>query len=445
MRAGKNILKITSVFLSLALSGCAAEEKAAPVSAAISADASLTETTSALQTEQGTVSDGISEEKERSEETVDLSDEAAEETPLPQVSEENKQRFSERLREIYSDYAVTGMSVALFRGGEIIHTENLGYADVGNKLPCCDNTRYRVASVSKTVSAMMLMQLCEKGMLTLDEPLSEAVGIEYDAAGCSEKVTLAHLLTHTAGLFDPWDYLYNIKARLSVNDVLKTAHSGYEPGTVYNYSNFGAGTIGAVVEAVTGEYFHDYARDSFFEPLGMDAGYVIDLIDDKESAANIYDYDGQIYKVKSWGRTSAFYESFGLGNSYYSAQGELIITASDLARLGIVLAGDGTVDGKRVLSESSVKEMNTLRFEAPEFGMGLNVRIYDNIIDGRVIYGHPGNALGAVTGLYYDPADHTGVAVLTNGCLPSKDEFGFYAMIKEVLTEAYECYFSYEN
>ncbi|MBQ7835208.1 MAG: serine hydrolase, partial [Ruminiclostridium sp.] len=365
--------------------------------------------------------------------------------PEPVFVQADTQRFSQCLEKIYEDYDITGMSVALFSGGEIIHTENLGYADVENELLCSDNTRYRIASPSKLVSTMVLMKLCEEGRLSLDTVLSEATGIEYDSPYCTEKVQLKHLLTHTAGIFDTWKFENEPNMKYDINRLMVNSLSAHEPGTVFCYSNFGSGSIGAVVERISGEYFHDYAEKVLFEPLGMDAGYVIDLIDDKESTANIYDLDGEILKVKSWGRDAEYYESFGLGNSYYAAQCELIITASDLARLGIVLAGDGTVDGKRVLSEETVNAMNQSYITTDSFDMGLNVRIYDYLVDGRILRGHPGTALGCVTGLFYDTSDGTGIAFLTNRCVPYTDDSGFYCALREAVEEAYYCFFRYEE
>ncbi len=354
----------------------------------------------------------------------------------------NPEAFSERLAQIYADYGITGLSVALFQDGRIIHTECIGYADVENEIPCTENTRFRCASVSKLISAMVLMTLCDKGVLTPDTVLSEATGIAYDLPESREKIRLWHLLTHTAGLYDTWDYEYGaVTARTPVDELLRDAHTGSVPGTVFGYSNFGAGTAGAVVERLTGQYFYDYADEALFRPLGMDAGYLIDRITDRESCAKLYDLDGEIFDVPNWGRTAEYYNSFGLGNSYYVAQCELIITASDLARLGIALAGDGSVGGVRVLSEESAEQMRRSYFSAPDFEVGLGVRIYDSLVEGRTLYGHPGNALGCITGLYYDPSDGTGIAFLTNRCLPSVDENGFYKALGEAVTAAYGCWF----
>lgn len=361
-------------------------------------------------------------------------------TELP-AFQPDTERFSSSLAEIYDEYGIIGMSVAVFDNGEIIHTENLGYADREQGIPCDDNTRYRIASISKVISTIGIMKMVDKGDISLDTKLTEATGIEYDWAYSDGTVELKHLLTHTAGLIDTWRFENEPNMKYSINRLMANSHSGAEPGTFFNYSNFGSGSIGAVIERITGEYFHDYMDSALFTPLGMDAGYVIDLIDDKESTANLYDYDGEILKPKEWGRDSVYYESFGLGNSYYAAQCELIITASDLAQFGIALAGDGTAYGKKVLSPESVAAMNENYISTENFDMGLNIRIYDDIVEGRTIYGHPGNAIGCINGFFYDPTDGTGVVFLTNRCLPTTEENGFYSVLYEVVNETYECFF----
>ncbi len=366
------------------------------------------------------------------------------ETTQAPVYDYDEERFSEKLAEIYTGYGIIGMSVALFKDGEIIYTENLGYADREKEILCDDNTRYRIASISKLISTVGLMKMVDSGDLSLDTKLTEATGIEYDWEYSSDTVELWHLLTHTAGLIDTWRFEYEPNMMYDINRLMKNAHSGAEPGTIFNYSNFGSGSIGSIIERITGEYFHDYMDRALFTPLGMDAGYVIDLIEDKESVANLYDYDGEILKPKEWGRDSDYYESFGLGNSYYAAQCELIITASDLAQFGIALAGDGTVSGKTVLSPGSVAAMNKNYISTDKFDMGLNVRIYDDVVDGHTIYGHSGNALGCINGLFYDPSDRTGIVFLTNRCLPQVEENGFYSAIQEAVTEAYYCFFDKE-
>ena len=449
----KKFLKFTSFFIVTAfLSSCettSTESIYSDTLPVIKNDESIVTVTEATvtETEISFVSETTATEISETEATTVTSSETEITTtiPAPEFIEADTERFSEALSSAYSEYGITGMSVAVFSNGEIIYTESLGYADRENKIPCDDNTRYRIASPSKLVSTIALMKLCEEGKLSLDTELSEATEIDYDWAYNNEKVKLVHLLTHTAGLFDSWSFEFEPNMKYGINRLMRISKNGYEPGTVFNYSNFGSGSIGAIIEQITGEYFHNYADRVLFTPLGMDAGYVIDHIDDKESCANLYDYDGEILKVREWGRDARYYESFGLGNSYYTAQCELIITASDLAGFGIALSGDGTFDGKRIMTEETVSKINNNYFSCDNFDMGLNVRIYDNFVDGRTIYGHPGNALGCITGIFYDPSDGTGIVILTNHCYPKTEENGIYSVLYEIVNEAYYCFFRYEE
>ena len=351
--------------------------------------------------------------------------------------------FGERIEEIREECWVYGMSIAAFRDGKVIYADGFGLADRENEIPATADTIYRAASVSKLISTVLLMQLCDKGLISPDTDLEELTGLGFNTEYGGGRVQLWHLLTHTAGLTDTSTFEYGITQRYPTETVLKTALIGTTPGEVYNYTNFGAGLIGTLIELLTGEYFQDYADKNMFRPLGMDAGYATDFIERKENCARIYDYDGEVYDIANWGRTAHYYESFGLGNSYLQAQSELLISAPDLARLGTALAGDGTVPecgGVSIISPASLEEMHKKRITTDQYDMGLNVRIYDGtLVPGRVMYGHTGNALGAITGIFYDRNDHTGVAILSNRCNYYVDDTtGVYKMLYLSVNEAYK-------
>lgn len=370
--------------------------------------------------------------------SVSSSESAPPEPYVPRL-DPDYESFDKAMDKAMDDYNVTGLSVAVFKDDQILHTYGGGFADVENKIPFTDETRSRVASVSKMVTSMVMMTLYDQGKITPDTVLSDATGIPFDVPGHG-KIKLWHLMTHTAGLVDTESF--TSKGVNNLNALLSVSHSGYEPGTVYVYTNFGAGTAGAVIERLSGEFFFDYADKVLFKPLGMDAGYNIEMIKDKASVAKLYDYDGTVTDVQHWRRNRAFYSAIGKGNSCYCAQCELIINVKDLARLGMLMTNDGELDGVRVLSRAAVSLMEKRYFSAPDYDMGLSVRIYDDLVDGRTIYGHNGIAFGAITGLYYDPTDKTGVAVITNGCSAYTDDIGFYKINKDALSAAYEHVFN---
>ncbi len=382
-------------------------------------------------------SSSLSSEISTAEESVSTAEESSSPEPFVPMIDPDYDSFDKAMDKAMEECSITGISVAVFKDDQILHTYSGGYADVKNKIPFTADTRSRVASVSKMVTGMVMMTLYDEGKITPDTYLADATGLPFDAPGLG-KIKLWHLMTHTSGLVDT--PAFTVQCVNNITTLLNCSHSGNEPGTVYSYSNFGMGTAGAVIERLSGEWFFDYADKALFKPLGMDAGYTIDMIKDKQSVAKLYEY-GSVTDVQHWNRTNALYSTIGKGNSCYVAQCELIINVKDLARLGMMMTNDGTLDGVRVLSEDAVELMEKRYFSAPDYDMGLSVRIYDNLIGDRTIYGHNGLAFGAVTGLHYDPEDRTGVAVITNGCLPLTDENGFLKINKDSLEAAYKYVF----
>lgn len=370
----------------------------------------------------------------------------SEETKPTVKQEIDLEAFDRAIAEYADAYDAVGLGLCVFANGKVIYEFDHGFADREAEIPCDTETIYRVASVSKLISTMVLMTLYDEGKITPDSDLEELTGLPFNPPNSGEeRVRLWHLLTHTAGLVDTDTYEDGASTRYSAAYVLDRSRTGNPPGRFYSYCNFGAGLIGAVTESVTGEFFHNYAKEAFFSKLGMDAAYCADLLEHRENCAEIYDGGVLEESPKNWYRLTYYYESFGLGNSYLSAQCELLIKPSDLARLGIVLADGGCVDGVRVLSEDAVEQINTPYFHTEDrpYDVGLCTRIYDgNIIEGRTIFGHSGNALGSISGLYYDPADHTGVAICTNGCFVGEnDENGLYLILDSCLKTVYETFF----
>ncbi len=235
--------------------------------------------------------------------------------PIPPKIAPDYESLSKALDKAMTDRNATGMSVAVFKDSEILYTYGNGLADKENKIPFTDNTRTRVASVSKMVTSMIMMTLYDQGKITPDSVLSEVTGLPFDAPG-KGKVKLWHLMTHTAGFVDTEKFN---SFTSDIKYLLKTSHTNNEPGTAYLYTNFGAGTAGAVIECLSGEYFYEYADKALFKPLGMDAGYNIEMISDKESVAKLYEND-TITDVQHCKRGRSLYRIGGLGNSCYCAQ-----------------------------------------------------------------------------------------------------------------------------
>lgn len=387
-------------------------------------------------------------EPQTAESAEEASEEAVRDPREVHIGSFDENEFHAEIDRIAAENGVNGFTLCVFANGEIIHTYSDGMADRAAGIPCGENTKYRMSSISKLAATMALMTLYDEGVLTPESELEQLTGMPYNNPQFPDTpVKLWHLLTHTAGLTDNYAYDQSASRKYTTDYILSTAYNGREPGTFYTYSNFGMGTVGSVTERLTGEFFHDFADRVLFDPLGMDAGYTISKIDDKQSVAVLYAPDGTQNDPRAWGRTARYYESFGLGNSYLTANSELLISCPDLARLGIILAGDGSCGGIRVLSREAVDLINAEYFSEKKFDLGLSVRIYrDNLIEGRVIHGHPGQALGTVNGIYYDVHDGTGMAFCSNGSLAyTSYENGVYDILNDTVRTVYSTFFSGET
>lgn len=365
----------------------------------------------------------------------EIIDEAIIEEPKSEYIVGDIDEYHLRLEEIAKANNVYGMQVVAFKGEDIIDSFNYGYSDIDAKTPVDDNTVFRIASTSKMISNMLIMKLVDEGKISLDSKLKDVTGLNFN-----KDVELYQILTHTSGIGDSKEFNENMDKVLDINHLLEIS-SFNKPGSVYNYTNFGAGTMAAIVESITGEYFMDYAKNELFDYLGLNAGYVCEYLKEGTTVAKMYD-DGVIDPM-TWQFNYDFYRSFELGKQYRLAYGNMYISASDLAKLGMVLAGNGMLDDKFVLSYNALNEIRTIRNEALgyKYLMGLNTDYFSDLVEGRNIYGHTGSAYNAISCLMYDPSDNTGVALLTNHSINRKNDIGYCEVIYDTVGAAYNSFF----
>ena len=165
-------------------------------------------------------------------------------------------RLNEDIDKAFRNHKTVGAAVVVARDGEIVYEHYYGYAVKKQREPVTENTYFRLASVTKMVTAIRTMQLGEQGKLSLDQDISDYLGYEVqNPYHRKTPVTLRMLMTHTSSL-DPHGGYYQVSntlRQLISTDRLKRSNWYDEiPGTQYRYSNFGAGIIGSLMESVTG-------------------------------------------------------------------------------------------------------------------------------------------------------------------------------------------------
>ena len=377
---------------------------------------------------------------------------AAPPAPSPEERQRAGERLAPRIEELCREYEVMGMSLVVFDCRGPFYSQNWGWAVEETGRPVTEDTVFRVASISKAVTALLALDLAEQGKLDLHRDLTGALGVPVNNPHCPGAViTPWHLLTHTSGIVDSqvyWNAMEG-KALPPLASVLPWSFSACAPGSCYSYSNLGMGLMAGVVEAAAGESLLDYTRREVFEPMGIDAAYSYTDIRRKEQVANIYDQGALAVNMPDWRNMNAKYAGLPLGQLYALGHGDLFITARDLSRFARIMAGCPREGEPVALSPEYLRLMQEVQYqegEGPEAVMrGLGTQITDYLVEGRRMAGHQGNAYGSICGMFFDPEDHTGFVFLTNGARGGKDETGLYDINREVARAVYGAFFEEET
>lgn len=332
--------------------------------------------------------------------------------------------IDEQVDSLFGQSQTIGGVVVVTLGDQIVYRRCYGYQDTETLVPVTEDTYFRIASVTKMVSAIGLMQLRERRLVDLDADVDEYFG--YRIANDyhpDTPVTLRQLMSHTAALSASADY----ESGLPLETIFSGKASNREyftdrvPGSAYEYSNFGAGLAGAVMEAVTGVSVNRYMRENVFGPLSIDASYDPAALADPASVATLYHSDGARYHSAEY-LLGQPYEDFADPERHYGTTiGSLWIRAKDLATLTIALSGDGTVNGVRLLSMESLSQMrdDQASYHASVTGdspYGLFLQREDTLLEGHTLYGHQGLFIGILCNVYFEPETGFGFVLLTNGC-----------------------------
>ncbi len=326
-----------------------------------------------------------------------------------------------------------------------------GLADRARGRPLTIDDPARIASVSKLVVAIGLMRLVEEGRLDLDRDVSDLLGWRLrNPAFPDRPITLRLMLSHTSSLRDEIDYA--IPLGTSVEQALANPAAfdpDHPPGTFFRYSNLNFPLIASIMERETGERFDALMARLVLRPLALDACFNWTTCSDAAMAraAVLYDGAGAPIRDDLGGRPppcpvfapqgrSCDLSGYAPGSNgaLFSPQGGLRISVRDLAVIGRLLLNNGQHEGRRLLSEASVRAILTpsWRFDGTNgatdsgfycaYGLAsqsLPVRVggcNDDLFGGgRAMVGHAGDAYGLRSGLWIDRQSGRGIAYLSTG------------------------------
>jgi CubicO group peptidase (beta-lactamase class C family) len=191
-----------------------------------------------------------------------------------QASTEEKTAEIDALMAKYHEYGQFNGSVLVAEKGTVIYKKGFGYANMEWEIPNTPGTKFRLGSITKQFTAMLIMQLVEEGKIKLDAPMTRY--LPYYRKDTGDKVSIHQLLNHTSGIpsYTSFPGFFKDKSRdpYAPDDFVKKYCSGdleFTPGTKYRYNNSGYFLLGAIIEKVTGKSYEDVLKEKLLDPLGM--------------------------------------------------------------------------------------------------------------------------------------------------------------------------------
>ncbi len=372
---------------------------------------------------------------------------------------------------------LSGVAVVVYRQGQICYEGYFGQRRIdpqapARSLPVTPTTRFRVASLSKTVTALATMQLVEQNRLDLDADLSTLLGWPlYNPHWPAIPITARMLLTHTSSLRDGESYLFSPTSTLAsvlAADRPGAASSAHvsaphpeldlAPGRFFTYCNLGFGLLGTVIEKVSGERFDRYVAHHLLARLGVEASFNVSALSAdalsqlaplyRRRQAEIWTPEGPwIPQIDDLASTPPFpapheLEQYqpGSNGTLFSPQGGLRISARDLVEVMKVFLNAGQGEPPPLLQPATVAQILRVewRFDptlrngdpygglmrawglglhhftgSPADGHGRSDRLAGN--HSRPAWGHLGDAHGLLGGMLFDPHHNTGMIYLIGG------------------------------
>ena len=187
-------------------------------------------------------------------------------------------KIDQLLRKYVAYNAFNGAALVA-ENGKVIFKKGYGYANFEWDIPNAPDTKFRLGSITKQFTSMLIMQLVQEGKLRLDEKVSEVLSDYPKEQG--EKITIHDLLTHTSGIPNytdfpgyPTEIMKNTFSPLELVKLFENKPLEFKPGSKFSYSNSGYILLGYIIEKVTGKPYEEVLRENIFNPLGMkNSGY----------------------------------------------------------------------------------------------------------------------------------------------------------------------------
>ncbi|MDG2177065.1 MAG: serine hydrolase [Gammaproteobacteria bacterium] len=315
------------------------------------------------------------------------------------LSSERLQRITELMQENIAAGNISGAVTLVARHGKIAHLEATGVMDLESGRPMEADTYFRLASMSKPVGGLAIMMLVEEGKVRINDPVSRYLPSYSDqvvavaksdnpddgffTVPAEREITIKDLLTHTSGVMSG-RFSGSVGRELSVRrhedglawvDELGKAPLDFQPGSRWSYSALaGFDVLSRIVEIASGQNFNDFLRSRVFGPLEMDDTFFWPNSDQRQNLVSSYSLGDEGLQPRNNPDSMS-------SPVYYSAAGGLMSSAESYAQFAMLLAGDGELNGARLLGTRTMEVMrsewipDSLPGRNDGEGYGLSVRV----------------------------------------------------------------------
>ncbi len=365
------------------------------------------------------------------------------------------QTLADELNAIADAHQLMGMTVVTVCDGQIDQIINTGLRDYTRELPFNNDTKLRVASISKAITATGLMRLVDEGAVSLDEDISTYLGFTArNPTYPDTPITVRMVLSHTSSMQDGSGYNGFLNATYSASgtppgmaSILVPGGNHYTaniwrteaPGTHFAYSNLNFGVVATIIEAASGMRFDHFMKEQLFTPLGLSCSYNPAALPDIDDLAVLYrNQNGWSPQVDNYQGTAPSEPNLddylpGTNGSRFAPQGGLRASSTELARLMLLHMNNGydPQTGVQLISASTMTLMHTPEWTFNgsngdnywglfnQWGLGIqqttNTPMGDIVFPEVTMLGHPGEAYGLISDWYFNKEAEIGVVFMTNG------------------------------
>lgn len=305
-------------------------------------------------------------------------------------------------------------SVAVSKNGEIIYTKSIGFADIENNLKATENSKYRIGSISKSITTVLVLKAIEQKKLDLNQSIDKW----FPTIKNAKKITVKHLLSHRSGIHNftnDKDYLtYNTqqKTEKEMVEIIAKGGSDFQPDSKAEYSNSNFVLLTYILEKTFNKSYSELLQEYIVKPIGLTNTYVFEKINTSNNECKSYKF------VSSWKEETETDYTIPLG------AGAITSTPSDLTKFADVLFGG------KLLESESLEIMKTIK---DGYGIGLfQIPFFKN-----VGYGHTGGIDGFSSVYSHFPDDKISYALISNGTNMNNNDISI-AVLSAVYDKPYE-------